>query len=85
MIRLEPYRKDIIERLSAFNFQNVRLTNFEMETGAMFGLARLLGHQCCAVNVIVANRIANTFSKKADQSMLELIETTLDRLAIGNS
>ena len=83
-IRLAPYRHDIIERLSAFEHQGVRLTNFEMETGAMFGLARLLGHQCCAVNVIVANRIANKFSKDADAAMEKLIGMTLERLAFDN-
>ena len=77
---IAPYRHDIIERLSAFEHQGVRLTNFEMETGAMFGLARLLGHQCCAVNVIVANRIANKFSKDADAAMEKLIGMTLERL-----
>jgi len=80
MIRLTPFRANIVERLSAFSYGGVRLTNFEMETGAMFGLARLLGHHCCAVNVIVANRIANRYSTNADNAMLQLIKMTLDRL-----
>lgn len=81
MLRLQPYRHDIIERLSAFEYKGVRLTNFEMETGAMFGLARLLGHRVCAVNVIVANRIANKFSQDAEASMEKLIQITLDKLS----
>jgi len=55
-----------------------------METGAMFGLARLLGHRVCAVNVIVANRIANKFSQDAEASMEKLIGMTLERLAFDN-
>jgi uridine phosphorylase len=51
-----------------------------METGAMFGLAKLMGHHCCAVNVIVANRITQEFSKKYEETMHNLIQTTLDRL-----
>ena len=81
VLRLQPYRHDIIERLSAFNHEGVQLTNFEMETGAMFGLARLLGHRSCAVNVIVANRIANKFSHDAEASMEKLIQITLDKLS----
>jgi uridine phosphorylase len=80
-LRLEPARMDMIERLSSFRFGEHRITNFEMETGAMFGLASLLGHQCCAVNVIVANRISQQYSKDAESAMHRLIETTLDRLA----
>lgn len=80
-LRLEPARMDMIERLSSFRFGEHRITNFEMETGAMFGLASLLGHQCCAVNVIVANRISQQYSKDAESSMHRLIQMTLDRLS----
>ena len=80
-LRLEPSRMDMIERLSSFRFGEHRITNFEMETGAMFGLASLLGHQCCAVNVIVANRISQQYAKDAEGAMHRLIQTTLDRLA----
>lgn len=80
-LRLEPARTDMIERLSSFRFGEHRITNFEMETGAMFGLASLLGHQCCAVNVIVANRISQQYSKDAESAMHRLIQMTLDRLS----
>jgi uridine phosphorylase len=79
-LRLAPARPDMIEKLSSFRFGEHRITNFEMETGAMYGLAKLLGHNCCAVNVIVANRIAQQFSKKYHEKMHELIETILDRI-----
>ncbi|MCE2846736.1 MAG: nucleoside phosphorylase [Sphingobacteriales bacterium] len=80
-IRLEPSRMDMIEKLNSFRFGEHRVTNFEMETGAMFGLARLLGHKACSTNVIVANRIEHAFSKNADASMHLLIQTVLDRLS----
>jgi len=79
-LRLEPSRPDMIERLNSFRFGDHRITNFEMETGAMFGLASLLGHNCCAVNVIVANRISQQYAKDAEGSMHRLIQMTLDRL-----
>ncbi|MDQ3051393.1 MAG: nucleoside phosphorylase [Bacteroidota bacterium] len=80
MIRLEPSRTDMIDKLNSFQHEGHRITNFEMETGAMYGLARLLGHQCCSVNVIVANRIAQQYSKNADAAMEKLIQTVLDLL-----
>lgn len=79
-LRLQPARQDMISKLSTFRYGNHRITNFEMETGAMFGLAKMLGHDCCAVNLIVANRIAQQFSKQYKEKMEELIVTVLDRI-----
>jgi uridine phosphorylase len=80
-LRLQPSRMDLIEKLNTFRFKENRITNFEMETGAMYGLAKLLGHHCCSVNVIVANRIAQQYSEKPEEAMHKLIVTVLDRLA----
>ncbi len=80
-LRLEPARMDMIDKLNSFRFGDHRITNFEMETGAMYGLAKLLNHHCCSVNVIVANRIAQQFSSNYEVSMRQLIQLTLDRLA----
>jgi len=80
ILRLELGREDMIEKLNTFRYEGNRITNFEMETGAMYGLARLLGHHCCSTNVIVANRMAQKFSKNAEQSMRNLIQTVLDRI-----
>lgn len=81
VLRYELARTDMIEKLNSFKHGEHRVTNFEMETGAMYGLAKILGHHCCAVNVIVANRIAQKFSTKYEESMHNLIQTVLDRLA----
>lgn len=81
IVRLDIARTDMIEKLSSFRHGEHRITNFEMETGAMYGLARLLGHHCCSLNVIVANRLAQQYSKNADESMKKLILLVLDRLA----
>lgn len=53
-------------------FRGHRITNFEMETSAMFGLARILGHHCASVNVIVANRMNKTFSRNYQLSIKSL-------------
>jgi uridine phosphorylase len=52
-----------------------------METGAMYGLAKILGHHCCSINAIVANRITKEHTDKADETMNRLIEIVLDRIA----
>jgi uridine phosphorylase len=61
-----------VERLTQFHYGQYRITNFEMETSAIYGLGRLMGHHCVSVNAIIANRVAKQYT--AD------IKTTVDRL-----
>jgi len=82
ILRYELARKDFIQTLHSFSFRQERITNFEMETGAMYGLARILGHHCCSINAIVANRINNKHTHKGDETMNRLIQLVLDRLAV---
>lgn len=81
ILRYDLARTDMLDKLSSFRYKEHRVTNFEMETGAMYGLAKLLGHHCCSVNMIVANRIIQQFSKNYEKVMDDLIKTVLDRLA----
>ncbi len=81
ILRYELARPDFIEKLSTFRMGDHRITNFEMETGAMYGLAKILGHNCCSINAIVANRITNKHTKAGDETMNRLIVTVLDRIA----
>ena len=81
VLRYELARPNFIETLHSFRHGNNRITNFEMETGAMYGLASILGHHCCSINAIVANRITNEHTHHAEETMDKLIVTVLDRLA----
>ncbi len=61
------------EKLTAFSYNHLRITNFEMETSAIYGLSQLMGHQALSVNTIIANRITGEFSgdyKKAVKAMI---------------
>jgi len=71
---------EVIDRLTSFREGQHEITNFEMETGAMHGLAKILGHQCCSINAIVANRITGEHTHKGDETMHQLIQVVLDRL-----
>lgn len=81
ILRYELARPNFIQTLHSFEHKGNRITNFEMETGAMYGLAKILGHHCCSINAIVANRIENTHTHKAEETMNAMIELVLDRLA----
>lgn len=71
---------DINERLRDFSYQQERITNFEMETSALYGLGSILGHQTATVCAIIANRYSKTYSKDYKKTVLKLIELTLERI-----
>ncbi|ANH81449.1 phosphorylase [Niabella ginsenosidivorans] len=73
VLRLGVRNPQLIDRLTDFRFGQHRITNFEMETSAIFGLGRLLGHNCLALNAIVANRIVKEFSKDNKAAVEQLI------------
>jgi len=74
ILRLGVRNPDLINRLTDFQFGQHRITNFEMETSAIYGLGKLLGHNCLAVNAIVANRIKKEFSKDGKATVEKLIK-----------
>lgn len=77
ILRLGISNPDFVNRLTDFRFGQHRITNFEMETSAIYGLGRLLGHNCLAVNAIVANRVKKEFSKDGLATVEKLIQKFL--------
>lgn len=77
ILRLGLRHPDLIDRLTSFHFGPYRITNFEMETSAIYGLGNMLGHHCLSLNVIVANRISKTFSSDGQLAVERLIEKSL--------
>jgi uridine phosphorylase len=78
VLRLGLTNPDLIDRLTQYNFGSHRITNFEMETSAIYGLGKLLGHQCLSLSAIVANRIAKEFSKDGAAAVENLIKKSLE-------
>jgi len=78
VLRLGIQNPSLINRLSDFRFGQHRITNFEMETSAIYGLGKLLGHNCLAINAIVANRVVKEFSKDGKATVEKLIVKFLD-------
>jgi uridine phosphorylase len=73
ILRLGIRNPELINRLTDFRFGQHRITNFEMETSAIYGLGKLLGHNCLAINAIVANRVKKEFSKDGKAAVEKLI------------
>lgn len=74
ILRLGIRNPEFVNRLTDFRFGRHRITNFEMETSAIYGLGKLLGHNCLALNAIVANRVAKQFSKDGLAAVEKLIQ-----------
>jgi len=79
-LRLGLAINQLNEKLSKFNYQNKQITNFEMETSAIYGLGAMLGHNTATVCAIVANRYTKTFSSDYKATVVRLIELILERI-----
>ncbi len=77
VLRLGLAQTNLIDSLASFTFGNHRISNFEMETSAIYGLGKTLGHHCLSLSAIVANRISKEFSKDGGAAVENLIKKTL--------
>jgi uridine phosphorylase len=80
VVRLGIQDPELNAKMDSFNFNGTRMTNLEMETGAIYGLGKLLGHECLSLNAIIANRATGTFSEDPYKAVDELIVYTLNKL-----
>ncbi|KIC91635.1 nucleoside phosphorylase [Flavihumibacter sp. ZG627] len=81
VLRLGLNNPDLVDRLTDFRFGQHRIANFEMETSAIYGLGRLLGHHCLSLNAIVANRVSKEFSKDGQAAVEKLIQKSVEIIA----
>ena len=80
VLRLQTAIPDLNEKLETFTYKGQRITNFEMETSALYGLSTLLGHNALTVCAIIANRIRKEYSTDYKKFVDVLIEKILTRL-----
>lgn len=72
-----PRQNELIE---SFEYKGQKITNFEMESSALAGLAALMGHKAVTVCLVIANRLTKNATVNYDEKMRELIQTVLDRI-----
>ncbi|TXD59531.1 phosphorylase [Polaribacter sp. IC066] len=80
ILRLNLQDADLNTKIDSFNFNGTRITNLEMETSAIYGLSKLLGHNAVSMNAIIANRANGTFSENPNKIVADLIAYTLKKL-----
>ncbi|EMY3554891.1 nucleoside phosphorylase [Flavobacterium psychrophilum] len=81
VLRLNIQDDSLNSKMDNFNFEDNRITNLEMETSAIYGLGKLLGHNCLSLNAIIANRASGTFSQDPYKAVDELIAYALEKLS----
>lgn len=81
VLRLEIQDNELNSKMDSFDYNGIKMTNLEMETGAIYGLGKLLGHECLSLNAIIANRATGTFSDDPYKAVDALIQYTLGKLA----
>ncbi len=71
---------DMNNQIESFSFNGQRITNFEMETSALYGLGKVLGHNTLTVCNIIANRARKEYSKDMKKSIDQMIRYMLKKI-----
>ncbi len=82
MIRLEPAYPDLNKMISTFNYNDLRVINYEMESSALYTLGTMLGHNVLTVCAILANRANEEYTSDPSIPVDALIEFVLERISL---
>ena len=80
ILRLAVKDLNLNSKIDSFDYHGIKVTNLEMETSAIYGLSKLLGHRACSMNAIIANRALGMFSENPDKVIQDLILYTLEKM-----
>ncbi|MBY8962054.1 nucleoside phosphorylase [Flavobacterium sp. D11R37] len=81
VLRLDIRDSELNNKMDSFSYDEIAITNLEMETAAIYGLSALLGHNAVSLNAIIANRALGTFSTDPYAAVNGLITYALERIA----
>ena len=79
-LRLPLAFPNLNEQVESFEYEGKRITNFEMECSAIYGLSKLLGHDALTICLIIANRVTLTANENYRPEMKKLIAKVLENL-----
>ena len=79
-LRLKLAFPELNHLIESFDYEGSRIANFEMETSALYGLGRMLGHETLTVCTIVANRVNHSYAKDYQGDIERLIRLVLERV-----
>ena len=80
VLRLPLAVPELNKQIEEFRYKKHKITNFEMESSAIYGLSKMLGHEALTICLIIANRITLTANESYRDKMKKLITLVLERL-----
>ncbi|WP_108868349.1 nucleoside phosphorylase [Aquimarina aquimarini] len=80
ILRLPLQDDSLNKKLASFEYKGKKITNLEMETAGIYGMAKLLGHKAVSMNAILANRATGEFSADPKKTIEKLITYTLNKI-----
>lgn len=80
-LRLGTTHPDLNEAISGFRYNGQRIVNFEMETSALYGLGKMLGHETLTICAIIANRVIKKYSSDYKITVKKLVEQVLEKFS----
>lgn len=85
VLRLPLSDADLNQKIETFRFEGQRITNYEMESSAIYGLSKLMGHKAITICVIIANRVTLLANESYQLVMKTLVEYILEKLSENNT
>ncbi|TKG94372.1 phosphorylase [Puteibacter caeruleilacunae] len=82
VLRLKLSNPELNSKIEKFEFKGHKITNFEMESSAIYGLSKLLGHNALTICLIIANRVTKQANENYHDEMKKLVKLVLDRLTL---
>jgi uridine phosphorylase len=80
-LRIAPADKELNSKIESFEYKGRRITNFEMESSALAGLGKLMGHRAGTICTIIAQRAVKDMNTDYKPFVRQMIEMALDKLA----
>ena len=80
-LRMHLAYPELNHKIEAFEHEGWRVCNFEMESSALYGLGKMMGHNCLTICVAIANRVTEKFATDYHPFIKKLVLDTLERLS----
>jgi uridine phosphorylase len=84
-LRLHPFDAEVNQKLAEIDYRGRRIANYEMESSAIYGLGRLLGHRTLTLCVIIGNRATGDFISDYKPLLMDLAVRVMDKLPFSGA
>jgi len=79
-LRMEPFDPEVNDKITTFRYRGLKVTNYEMESSAIYGLSKLLNHKAITLCIIIANRVTGEFLNDYQPAVKGLVKKVLESL-----